>query len=194
MEAARNDPETAKMMQLMEEMASSGPIQEATHEAGKKERIDLSKLKEYLKETGKCDVNKETPKPLFSEEQRRGIIQQGKAAQAEIDRIEEEKRKAEEERRRREEEDKRRREAEERRRREEQKKRKEEEQKRREQLEEMLKHTANRTFANNQEARRFFEAHRPRNPHGWLCNAYNNVHNNPSECAEPERGGRWLFD
>lgn len=29
---------------------------------------------------------------------------------------------------------------------------------------------------------------------GWKCNAYNCVHSKPNECAEPFRGGVWIYD
>jgi hypothetical protein len=60
--------------------------------------------------------------------------------------------------------------------------------------------TATKTFADQQEARRYFmgfrkllaaEGHPPR---AWLCNAYHSEHETPNDCAAPHQGGVWLFD
>jgi len=65
---------------------------------------------------------------------------------------------------------------------------------------EMLKNACTKSFANNQEARRFFEALRQslfsalsRHPMGWMCNAYGVVHDYPQECSATSRGGIWLY-
>ena len=47
-------------------------------------------------------------------------------------------------------------------------------------------------FLTHQDARRFFNARKPPNPSGWLCNFTNTVHTDgPNGCDEPCHGGYW---
>jgi hypothetical protein len=60
----------------------------------------------------------------------------------------------------------------------------------------LLEDLRNKTFSNNQEARKFFGALKILLPTfiqiGWRCNAYGCIHNNPQDCADPAKGGTWL--
>ncbi|MDI9347997.1 MAG: hypothetical protein QM538_05785 [Methylacidiphilales bacterium] len=67
----------------------------------------------------------------------------------------------------------------------------------------LLDDTRSKTFATNQEARRFFGAIKVllptlvthRKPIGWLCNAYNCFHpEGPHECEDPSLGGTWQYE
>jgi len=61
---------------------------------------------------------------------------------------------------------------------------------------EALKELQNKTFLNQQESRRFFNAIKTLGiaPDGWLCNAYGTLHDSgPNECANPSGGGRWVY-
>lgn len=66
----------------------------------------------------------------------------------------------------------------------------------------LLKEAQSKTFANNQEARRFFGALKiilpaviiKRKPIGWMCNAYGSTHETPQECADPSMGGIWIYE
>jgi len=59
-----------------------------------------------------------------------------------------------------------------------------------------------KVFSNNQESRSFHEALQSSLAPfiknltclGWLCNAYDNIHCDPEECAKPEDGGVWLYE
>ncbi len=66
---------------------------------------------------------------------------------------------------------------------------------------ELLQKLQQRTFKNNQEARRFFGALKvilpvvTSQPVGWLCKAYNCLHpDGPQSCANPAPGGEWIFN
>ena len=67
----------------------------------------------------------------------------------------------------------------------------------------LLEETRNKTFPNNQEARKFFGALKillpqviqKRNPTGWRCNAYYNLHaGGPQECSATCSGGTWIYE
>jgi len=66
----------------------------------------------------------------------------------------------------------------------------------------LLEDTRSKTFSSNQEARKFFGALKillptviqKRIPLGWRCNAYDVVHDNPQDCADPANGGTWLYE
>ena len=47
------------------------------------------------------------------------------------------------------------------------------------------------TFKTTQEARRYFQAVKPPNALGWICNYKTTVHPSPDGCAHPEHGGHW---
>ena len=130
------------------------------------EREQLVKLKTYLEQSG-LSLRKRDTKPLFTVSQKANIRSGETAADAEIHRQEEERRRREEEeRRQREEEERRRREEEERLRRE------EEERKRREEEEERWPR---------------------RGP--WRCYRYGVVHDDgPCGCSAPQDGGEYLCD
>lgn len=49
-------------------------------------------------------------------------------------------------------------------------------------------------LASNQEIRRYFMAIRPPNYAGWLCNAYNVIHQDPMHCTKPTGGGHWVTE
>lgn len=64
----------------------------------------------------------------------------------------------------------------------------------------LLDEIQSKTFSNNQEARRFFNALKivlqteEREPIGWRCNAYGVTHSvGPHECADPSKGGTWIY-
>ena len=62
--------------------------------------------------------------------------------------------------------------------------------------EEALKQLQNKTFLNQQEARRFYNAVKTLgiSPDGWLCNTYGTLHTDgPNGCANPNGGGRWVY-
>lgn len=74
----------------------------------------------------------------------------------------------------------------------------------RDQLLAELRALGNKTFWTHQEARRFamallsnlppeLLAELKRSGLGWRCNAYDCIHNTPSECADPSKGGVWLL-
>lgn len=151
------------------------------------------------------------PKSLFSSDQKERISQLDNEVfeEEERRRIEEERRQ-EEERRRLEEIERIRREEEERKRQEEERRRQEEERKReherrlQQQLSDAMSKFSGKTFSSNQEARRFFmsiiaglpeEIAKKITNHGmgWRCNAYGAVHDSPSGCADPSRGGVWMI-
>jgi hypothetical protein len=57
-----------------------------------------------------------------------------------------------------------------------------------------LKKLKNKQFLTQQEARKFFNARRPPNASGWLCNFTNTVHpEGPNACDEPHHGGYWYI-
>jgi hypothetical protein len=63
-----------------------------------------------------------------------------------------------------------------------------------------IKQMQSRTFADQQEARRFFMAFQSTfanvgmSPKGWRCNRYGNVHSDPNRCSAPQFGGVWLME
>jgi len=62
--------------------------------------------------------------------------------------------------------------------------------------EEALKQLQNKTFLNQQEARRFYNAVKTLgiSPDGWLCNTYSTLHTDgPNGCANPSGGGCWIY-
>jgi len=62
--------------------------------------------------------------------------------------------------------------------------------------EDALKQLQNKTFLNQQEARRFHNAMKTLGipPDAWLCNAYGTYHTDgPNGCANPGGGGRWVY-
>jgi len=67
----------------------------------------------------------------------------------------------------------------------------------------LLEDTRAKTFPNNQEARKFFGALKillpqviqKKNPKGWRCNAYYNLHTGgPQECSATCSGGTWIYE
>jgi hypothetical protein len=148
----------------------------------------VMQLKTYREASQKSATShkKSTAKAIFSSGQKQSISRLGEevAQEEERRRIEEERRRQEEERKRRE--------AEERQRR------------LQEQINKAMRKLSGKTFSSNQEARRFFmnmiaglpeEVAKKIIDRGmkWRCNAYDCVHNSPSECADPSRGGIWLI-
>jgi len=132
------------------------------------EKEELLKMKAYIEKVNKKVKKKKTFTPLFSEKQKKNIKEIDKMADKEIKRQEEEKRRQEEERIRIEEE-------------------------KRKKLEELLNQMQNRKFSSNQDARRYYSSHRPKNPRGWQCNFSGMIHDCPEECADPWQGGHWLI-
>lgn len=52
-------------------------------------------------------------------------------------------------------------------------------------------------FGHNQDARLFYNAHRPAKPIGWLCNYAEYLHpvpDGPNDCYLPMMGGRWITE
>jgi len=47
-------------------------------------------------------------------------------------------------------------------------------------------------FSSNQELRRYFMAVKPPHPKGWICDAFNVLHQDPMHCTKPGGGGRWV--
>ncbi len=66
-------------------------------------------------------------------------------------------------------------------------------------LEKLARAAEQRTFADQQAARRYFMALRAsfavggRAPKGWRCNRYCVVHGDPNECSAPQFGGQWIM-
>ena len=66
-------------------------------------------------------------------------------------------------------------------------------------LEKLARAAEQRTFADQQAARRYFMALRAsfavggRTPKGWRCNRYCVVHGDPNECSAPQLGGQWIM-
>lgn len=211
---AAQDPTFKEIASLFEQLTSvetslpvttnkTDPIKR-NHATGAKILYDQAlKLKAYRESQFRSTVEqkpKSTPKALFSGNQKESISQLADEVAQEEDRrrIEEEKRRQEEERKRREEE--------ERQRQEEERRRQEAERQRRlqEQVNNAMRKLSGKTFSSNQEARRFFmnliaslpeEVARKITDRGmsWRCNAFGCVHNSPSECGDPSRGGVWLL-
>jgi hypothetical protein len=73
---------------------------------------------------------------------------------------------------------------------EERKKQEEEKQK----LQALLYQMRNKTFSTNQDARRYYSAHKPIYTLGWCCNFTGTIHPCPEDCAEPWHGGYWVVD
>jgi len=169
LEDLKNDPEEQELLHLLE---SYFPEEEKEVSSEKEE---LLKMKTYIEKVDKKVTKKKTFTPLFSKKQKESIKEIDKIADEEIKRQEEEKRRQEEERRRKEEE----------------RKRREEENRRNVQA--LLEQMKSRTFSTNQDARRYYSSHRPKNPRGWQCNFSGMIHNCPEECADPWQGGHWLI-
>lgn len=47
-------------------------------------------------------------------------------------------------------------------------------------------------FSSPQEIRRYFMAVKPPTVQGWLCNAFQALHEDPMHCTKPGDGGRWV--
>lgn len=165
------------------------------------------RLKSYREASNKLVaeyIPKPAPKALFSGEQKARInrLNEEVFQEEERCRIEEERRRQEEERKRRKAEEQRRKEKE--RRKQETKRKQEEERRLQEHFNEAMRRFNGKTFSSSQKARRFFMAMIAGLPEevskkitnrglGWRCNAYDCVHNSPSECSDPSRGGVWLI-
>lgn len=165
----KNDPAEQDLVNLLESY-----IPEETKEVSS-EKGELLKMKAYTEKMNKKTRKKKTFTPLFSERQKESIKEMDKITDEEIKRQEEEKRRREEERKRQEEE---------RRRRAEEKRKK---------LEALLDQMKNKTFSTNQEARRYYSSHRPKNPSGWICNYSGMKHDRPEDCEDPAQGGHWVI-
>ena len=50
------------------------------------------------------------------------------------------------------------------------------------------------TLTTNQEIRRYHMAIKPPFTKGWLCNAFNVIHNDPMHCTRPGDGGTWITE
>lgn len=59
---------------------------------------------------------------------------------------------------------------------------------------EKLKGADSIKFPDPQNARRFFSATKPALPCRWHCNFADYIHPDPSNCARPDLGGRWIID
>jgi len=127
---------------------------------------ELLKMRDYLSGLGEDEDGKK-PIALFSTEQKEMIQKMSLKTDGEIKRIEEEERRLEEERIRW---------------------LKRKRQRRRELYEKM----ASKTFKNNQQARRFHDAIKPKGAKGWLCNFTSTLHSCPAGCCEPWHGGYWV--
>jgi len=191
-----NDPVIKELSRLCTDIASD-TAENASHktypEEQKAEQISASHQDELSRLKAYREMNKQTqtvlprqkPKTLFSNAQKEKI------SLLDIEIAEEnEKRRIEEERRRQEEERKRR--------------KKKEERKRilNEKLDQLTKTSSVESFGSQQEARKYFMSILVSLPEamlnriskmGWRCNAYDTVHKNPCECADPSQGGVWLF-
>ena len=177
-EAMKTNPQEQELLNLfhnLDKLSVSLPqtcLEDKVEDKKSSQQQDLLKLKSYIEKVDKQKQNKVVT-PLFSAKQQASINEMDKVVSVELKQQEEEKRRKEEEQRKLEEE----------------LKRQEEE---RRKLQELLEEMKSKTFSTNQEARLYFMSHKPRHTKGWRCNAYNNIHRNPCECAEPERGGVWL--
>jgi hypothetical protein len=58
-------------------------------------------------------------------------------------------------------------------------------------LQKQMEEQSTITFKTTQEARRYFQAVKPPNALGWVCNYKNTVHPSPDGCMHPEHGGHW---
>ncbi len=203
-----NDPAFQEMVSLFEQLSNTGDSSQVSandsshiaidHVSDKTVQDDRAlQLKSYRESLHKPAVEhkpKSAPKAFFSSEQKERIshLNEEVVQEEERRRIEEERRKQEEERKRREAEERRRQEEEERQR------------LLQEQLNDAMCKFRGKTFSSNQEARRFFMNIIAGLPEevakkitnrglGWRCNAYDCVHDLPSDCADPSRGGVWLI-
>lgn len=61
-------------------------------------------------------------------------------------------------------------------------------------IDEKLESLKNRTFNDSQQARRFFNANRPKGNYVWNCNYNNSLHPDPNNCGNAELGGRWVIE
>ena len=196
-----------------EPIIEAAPKQSQSINFAAEEALRLKAYRESQKQSKQehvC-VQPSQPKSLFSNEQKDRISQlDNEVFQEEERRRIEEERRQEEERRRLEEIERKRLEEEERNRLEEDRCRQEEERKReherrlQQQLSDAMSKFSGKTFSSNQEARRFFmsiiaglpeEIAKKITNHGmrWRCNAYGAVHDSPSGCADPSRGGVWMI-
>lgn len=163
---AKDDPAVQELFALCESTKSAAVMAD-NKEGANRQRKELLKMKAYMSKAAEKE-KKRIPSPLFSDRQREEISQKGKETEAEIIRIEEERRKAEEEERLRKEEEERKR------------------------LEKLLEEAAKKTFQTNQEARRYYNTFMPPGVRGWLCNFTGTIHSCPEDCGEPWHGGYWV--
>jgi len=209
---AGKSTDTDTIVPISSEHVESTPKQSQAASFASEEAL---RLKEYRESQQKSKQEHQWTQPqqqksLFSCDQKERISQLDNEVfeEEERRRIEEERRQ-EEERRRLEEIERKLREEEERKRLEEERCRQEEERKReherrlQQQLSNAMSKLSGKTFSSNQEARRFFMSFIAGLPEelakkitnrgmGWRCNAYGAVHDSPSGCADPSRGGVWL--
>jgi len=191
------DPTQLELAALLTELHASEPVAEALSNAGMDapkmvqvadDQIRKMKMARAALSTFRTSSDGRTaPRALFSDKQRIRISLLGEQVALE------EKRQRREQKRLLEEAQRRRKEEEERR------------HKVQNQINQSLSRLANKTFASNQDARRFFmsllaglpeEVGRSVALEGrlrWRCNAYSCEHDSPAECAAPSHGGVWLF-
>jgi len=155
----------------------------------KEQNDEVTRLREYRNAVDKPVVQqdgKSISRSLFSDVQKQRIDMLSKEVLDEI-----EARRIEEERKRRE--------AEERRLLEEERQRQLQKQ-----FNDVMRKLSGKTFSSNQEARRFFmniiaglpeDVTKKITAGGmrWRCNAFDCVHDSPSECGDPSQGGVWFF-
>lgn len=189
-EESKNNPQEKEFFQLIEDFSpiehfDNLEIKKITEESKEtvSEKEELLKLKSYIEKVDQQQKKPKEYKPLFTEKQKESIKNLNKIAKQEIQRQEEERKRREEEERRRKEE--------ERRKKEEEKRKKIEAKKK---LEEYLNNMQYLTFPSNQEARRYFRAHKPPKVIGWICNCCGVLHRYPEECWGAYMGGRWIIE